>query len=116
MPVSGPPAGAYKGFQTGAWIALGGLAWLAGVAWQLQQAALWPSAVYVGLSGCAAALLALPLARLWALPLARLGTAQNHATTRTQRTLARAKPLAMAAALLALGLGATGWRAGDRLA
>ena len=116
MPVSGPPAGAYKGFQTGAWIALGGLAWLAGVAWQLQQAALWPSAVYVGLSGCAAALLALPLARLWALPLARLGTAQNHATTRTQRTLARVKPLAMAVALLALGLGATGWRAGDRLA
>ena len=98
MPPSGRDSGLYKGLQTGGRIALGGLAWLAGVALQLQQPALWPLTTYLGLS--AAGLLLILIANL---------RVQRWQSGRAIRLLA------LAAAMSALGFGATGWRADLRL-
>lgn len=80
---------------SGGWLAGAGLGLLAGCALQLQEAALWPAAVYV-----AAAILG--MLALFAFAAVRLPAAGTFL-------------LAMLAAT-ALGWGSTGWRAGERLA
>lgn len=84
--------------DAGARLALAIVAWLLGIALQLQQARLWPEALYI--AGLALALATLPVAR-WRL---RVG---------------RSELPAMALICIALGAAAfcsTGWRAGARLA
>ncbi len=92
----------YKGLQIGGRITLGGLAWLLGVALQLQQPLLWPLAGYLALvvAGLALLLLRMVASRVvaWRPPAGRV-----------------AGLLALVAALSALGFGATGWRAELRL-
>jgi competence protein ComEC len=84
------------GLGSGGRIALGGLAWLAGVAMQLQQARLWPAPTGPALLAAAALLLVLG----WRLP---------QAADRWRDGL-------MVAALVVAGFGATAWRAELRLA
>jgi competence protein ComEC len=74
-------------------LALAAAAWLLGIAWQLQLAALWPAALHQALS--AAGALGLLAALLW--------------------PWARTAPCLMAGCLM-LALGSTGWRAELRLA
>ena len=81
--------------NTGALIGAAALAWLGGVAWQLQQAGLWPAAGYT-LCFVPAAIVALLLV--------------------AQRRISPLSALLAAAALFALGTGSTGLRAGWRLA
>ncbi len=80
-------------------IGLAGMAWLAGIAVQLQQPVLWPSPAYPAICG-GGLLLALLAVRMGRRPAAR-------------------SPAALGlwlAALFSIGLGSTGWRAEMRLA
>jgi len=80
---------------SGGWLAGAGLGLLAGCAWQLQEAALWPGAAYA--AGAA------------------LGALALLAVVAMRRPAAGVLLMALVASA-ALGWGATGWRAGARLA
>ncbi len=81
--------------------AAGGMAWLVGLAMQLQQAALWPARAYVGLVLAGVAMLA-------------GGGALARCALRRVATGVAGLLVVTAAAALALGL--AGWRAAERLA
>jgi competence protein ComEC len=88
--------------HTGWLMAGAALCWLAGIAWQLQQPVLWPLARYQAL-----VVAALPLGLVW------LGSPRLRRASAWRRVLVLALTWA---AVAALALGSTGWRAADRLA
>jgi competence protein ComEC len=82
------------GLQPGGRIALGAIAWLGGVAMQLQQSGLWPAPIPAALVGAAAVLVAL----VW------------------RGRSAALRDLGLILALALAGFGVTAWHAGLRLA
>jgi competence protein ComEC len=91
-------------WSAGWWLAALALAWLAGVAGQLQQAALWPVATYQ----------ALTLAGSLGLLLAATGLGRR-VCGRLAGAAALCAVLLAVPSLAALGWGSTGWRADARL-